>query len=109
MKPQDLGQCSACQRSFKAGQQIYESPEDKRTLCEACYLSAAPKCAACLMPVVGTVARVGESAYHPECLVCSGCRLICRSNFAFGQVFSPPSPESRPLALSQARLQIGVQ
>lgn len=74
MKPQDLGQCSACQRSFKAGQQIYESPEDKRTLCEACYLSAAPKCAACLMPVVGTVARVGESAYHPECLVCSGCR-----------------------------------
>ena len=27
------------------------------------------------MPVVGSVARVGESAFHPDCLVCSSCHL----------------------------------
>lgn len=42
---------------------------------ESCYLSNAPKCAACGMPVVGSVARVGESAFHPDCLVCSSCHL----------------------------------
>lgn len=69
----DLGHCSGCQRGFKAGQQVYESPDGK-TLCEACYWSSAPKCSACGTPVVGTVARVGESTFHPDCLVCSSCK-----------------------------------
>lgn len=72
----DLGHCSGCQRGFKAGQQVYESPDGK-TLCEACYWcywSSAPKCSACGTPVVGTVAQVAENTFHPDCLVCSSCK-----------------------------------
>ncbi|CAJ1329643.1 unnamed protein product [Effrenium voratum] len=76
----DLGQCSSCFCRFKVGQQVYESPDAK--VCESCFLQSAPKCGACGKPVIGTVARVGETAFHPDCLVCSGCGQKLTGAFA---------------------------
>ncbi|CAE7306806.1 ctnA [Symbiodinium sp. KB8] len=57
LKSRDLGRCSSCQLPFKPGQQVYEKDGDSKMLCEACFLSAAPACAACGKPVVGMVAK----------------------------------------------------
>ncbi|CAE7628771.1 limB [Symbiodinium sp. CCMP2592] len=81
-KSRDLGRCSSCQLPFKPGQQVYEKDGDSKMLCEACFLSAAPACAACGKPVVGMVAKVGDDSYHPECLICSSCGGQISGSFA---------------------------
>lgn len=82
LKSRDLGRCSSCQLPFKPGQQVYEKDGDSKMLCEACFLSAAPACAACGKPVVGMVAKVGDDSYHPECLICSSCGGQISGSFA---------------------------
>ena len=70
-----------CPNTTSVFGQVYQKDQDSKMLCEACFLSAAPPCAVCGKPVVGTVAKVGENSYHPECLLCSSCGVQLTGSF----------------------------
>ena len=76
--PAGQERCSVCGAEFKNGQSIYESTVagQKQVLCSGCWSQVAPHCIACGKLISGPMAKVGDDAYHQECLKCTICSKV---------------------------------
>ena len=63
---------------FQQGQSIYESTIAglKQVLCSGCWSDVAPHCVACGKLISGPMAKVGDDAYHQQCLKCTICSKV---------------------------------
>ncbi|XP_019713857.1 thyroid receptor-interacting protein 6 isoform X1 [Hippocampus comes] len=65
--------CVACRGRLR-GQPFYAL--DKKSYCEACYISTLEQCSKCCKPILDRILRAMGKAYHPRCftcVVCHGC------------------------------------